>query len=214
MQSIRPSPFRFSRFARLSPLLALLMLGAAAPAGAEKADRNKPLQISSERDGRLDIVNQRTEFNGDVVLSKGTLVLRAERLDLRETSDGYYQAYATGQTGKQVSFRQARDTPGESIEGRADQLEYDTRADTVRFVGNAVVRLTRGTATTDEVTGSTIIFDNRSEVLTLEGGNQAPHPTGRARVVMMPRAASAPADGAASSVPLRPTVTLQPRKPS
>jgi lipopolysaccharide export system protein LptA len=197
--------------------LSLALLGMA-PAWAEKADRLKPLNIVSERQGSIDLVNQRTEFIGDVVLTKGTLLLRAEKVDVRETSDGYYQAYASGQPGKQVSFRQASDTPGESIQGAADQLEYDTRADTVRFIGNAVVRHMRGSGVANEVTGAVIVFDNRSEVFTLEAGQASPYPNGRVRVVMMPRpeaspAASAPAT-AASGIPLRPSTTLQPRKPS
>jgi lipopolysaccharide export system protein LptA len=94
----------------------------------------------------------------------------------------------------------------------ADQLEYDTRSDSVRFIGNAVVRRTRGTQVADEVAGAVIVYDNRTEVFTLEGGSSSPHPTGRARVVMMPRVQ--PADGAASApaLPLQPSPALPPRK--
>src|SRR6478609_6765344 len=202
----------------LALLAGLAGLGTA-PARAEKADRMKPLNIVAERQGSVDLVNQRTEFIGDVVLTKGTMLLRAAKVDVRETSDGYFQAYANGQAGQQVSFRQASDAPGESIEGAADQLEYDTRADTVRFLGNAVVRHMRGSLVANEVNGAVIVYDNRSEIFTLEGGPASPYPSGKVRVMMMPRttgaapAASAPAP-AASSVPLQPSTILQPRKPS
>ncbi|MBB4842772.1 lipopolysaccharide export system protein LptA [Paucibacter oligotrophus] len=188
----------------------LLSLCLALPAQAEKADQLKPLNIASEKGGSIDMARQRTEFSGNVVLSKGSLILRAERIDLRETGDGYYQAYANGQTGKQVSFRQARDVPGEAIEGFADQVEYDTRSDTVRFIGNAVVHRLIGAAVADEVTGALIVFDNRSEIFTLDGGQSSPHPSGRVRVVMMPRgpAGVAPADGPASGVSLQPSTSL------
>ena len=210
----------------LSRLLMLAGLCAAvcvAPAQAEKADRLKKLVIASNQGGTIDLVKQSTEFNGDVVLSKGTMLLRAEKVDVRETSDGYFQAYASGQTGKQVSFRQARDVPGEAIEGSADQVDYDTRADTVRFVGNAVVRRTQGTQVVSEVTGAVIVFDNRSEVFTVDGGPASPQPTGRVRMVMMPSTPAAetkakpaaPADSASSPPPaLQPSLTLTPRKPS
>jgi len=197
--------------------LAALLSLAAGPALAEKSDRLKPLNIASERGGRIDVANQRTEFLGDVVMSKGSILLRAERVDLRETGDGYYQAYASGQTGKQVSFRQARDVPGEAIEGLADQIEYDTRSDAVRFIGNAVVRRTVGTTVGDEVTGAVIVYDNRTEVFTVEGGQSSPHPSGRVRVVMMPRGAAATGgpEANAPAVPLKPSTELQPpRKPS
>jgi len=201
-------------------LAALLASGLAR---AEKADRNKPVNISSERGGRLDVVNQRTEFNGNVILSKGSMLLKAERMDVRETSDGYHQAYASGETGKPVQFRQARDVAGEAIEGTADQLEYDSRSDTVRFVGNAVVRRVRGDAVADEITGALIVYDNRSEVFSVDGGLASPHPSGRVRVVLMPRAgnAASAAEGSApppASAPLplqtSPTLQTSPRKPN
>jgi lipopolysaccharide export system protein LptA len=204
----------------LSSIVASLATLIAVPAWAEKADRMKPLNIVAERQGSVDLVNQRTEFVGDVVLTKGTMLLRADKVDVRETSDGYFQAYASSQTGKQVNFRQASDAPGEFIEGAADQLEYDTRADTVRFLGKATVRHLRGSQVANEVNGAVIVYDNRSEVFTVEGGAASPYPSGKVRVVMMPRAAaSAPppaagASDAASGVPLQPSTALQPRKPS
>jgi lipopolysaccharide export system protein LptA len=196
----------------LLPALALCLgLGAAQ---AERADRDKPINIDYDRGG-VDLVKQRTEFSGNVVLTKGSMLLRAEHMDVRETADGYKQAYATGASGKPVSFRQARDVPGESIEGWADQVEYDTRSDTMRFIGNAVLRRLRGTAVADEVVGAVIHYDNRSEVFSIEGGQASPHPAGRGRVVMMPRAASAPASPASDAgVTLQPSLTLRPRQPS
>lgn len=196
-------------------LLGFVLLATQPLAHAERGDSQKPLNISADRGGRLDVVKQRTEFNGNVVLSKGSMLLKAERLDVRESSDGFYQAYASGEAGKPVSFRQLRDVPGEAIEGSAEQLEYDTRSDTIRFVGNAVVRRTRGGVVADEVTGAVILYDNRTEVFSVEGGQTSPHPNGRVRVVLMPRGASAPeAAGSNPVLPLQPSTQLQPRKPS
>lgn len=193
--------------------LALAAILGAPGALAAKADRSQPINIVSDKGGRVDVVKQRTEFEGNVVLTKGSLVLNAERLDVRETSDGYHQAYASGAAGRPVSFRQARDVPGEFIEGSADQLEYDTRSDTVRFIGNAVVRRLRDKGVADEVTGAVILYDNRTEVFSVEGGQASPNPTGRVRVVIMPRAASAPESAAsAAPLPLQPATRLQPGK--
>lgn len=207
--TIKPLPLRLTLTA-----LALLAAGWAPWSLAAKADRDKPVIVDYDRGG-LDLVKQRTELGGNVVLSKGSMVMRAEHMDVRETSDGYYQAYASGTAAKQVTFRQARDVPGEFIEGSADQVEYDTRSDTMRFIGNAVMRRVRGTSVADEVTGAVINYDNRSEVFSIEGGQSSPHPAGRGRVVLMPRAASAPEPAAsAPGVTLQPSLTLQPRKPS
>ncbi len=195
--------------------LALAAGGWAGSAQAEKADRNKPINIDYDRGG-VDFVKQRTEFSGNVVLSKGSMVMRAARMDVRETSDGYQQAYASGEAGKPVTFRQARDVPGEAVEGSADQVEYDSRSDTVRFVGNAVVRRMRGATVADEVVGAVIHYDNRSEVFSIEGGQASPHPAGRGRMVLMPRAAAASEPAAPEpALPLQTSPGLQqPRKPS
>lgn len=197
-------------------LIPLALVLACSAAQAEKADRLKPMVFTAEKQGRLDGVNQRTELLGNVIITKGSLLLKAEKVDVRETRDGYHQAYASGIAGQPVSFRQARDLPGEAVDGVADQLEYDTKTETVRFIGNATVRRLRGTAVAEEVTGAVIVYDSRTEVFTLEGGSASPNPNGRTRIVMMPRlqpgdeAASAPA----APLPLKPSTTLQPGKPS
>jgi len=196
-------------------LIPLALALACSAALAEKADRLKPFVFSSDKTGLVDAVNQRTELLGNVIITKGSLLLKAEKVDVRETRDGYHQAFASGLAGQPVSFRQARDLPGEAIDGVADQVEYDTRTETVRFIGNATVRRLRGTAVAEEVTGAVIVYDSRSEVFTLEGGSASPNPNGRTRIVMMPR--TPPAEDAAPAappLPLKPSTTLQPGKPS
>ena len=204
--------FRAAMSRHLIPLALVLAFSAAQ---AEKADRLKPMVFTADKEGRIDSVNQRTELFGNVIITKGSLMLNAEKVDVRETRDGYHQAYASGTTGKPVSFRQARDTPGEAIEGRADQLEYDTRTETVRFIGNANVRRTRGATVADEVTGAVIVYDSRTEVFALEGGNASPNPNGRVRMVLMPRAQpDAAASAPPAALPLQPSTTLTPPKKS
>jgi len=206
--------FRAAMSRHLIPLATALTLALAfSAAQAEKADRLKPMVFTADKEGRIDSVNQRTELVGNVIITKGTLVLNAEKVDVRETRDGYWQAYANGASGKPVSFRQARDVPGEAIEGVADQLEYDTKTETVRFIGNAKVRRTHGATVADEVTGAVIVYDSRTEVFALEGGSASPNPNGRVRMVLMPRAVpDAPASAPPAALPLQPSTTLTPPK--
>lgn len=195
----------------------LLALALALPAAqAEKADRLKPFVFTSEKRSSGDGINQRLELQGNVIITRGSLAIRAETVNVRETRDGYVQAYANGTSSEPVRFRQGRDTPGESVDGEADQLEYDTRTETVRFVGNAKMRRLQGTSVSEEVSGAVIVYNSRAEVYTLESGHASPNPNGRNRIVMMPRAQ--PGDDAASAptspLPLKPSTTLQPGKPS
>jgi lipopolysaccharide export system protein LptA len=201
----------------LSPT-ALLIVGLAAlaaPAWAEKADRSKPLVVEADRSGVVDYQRQVLVYSGNAVISQGSMVLRAERIEMREMPDGYRAASATGVPGKPATWRQRRDGVDETVEGSADRIEFDGRADTLRFLGNGAVRRLRGATVADEITGSTIVWDNVAEVFKVEGGStSAVNPTGRVRAVLSPRADAAPADAPASAAaPVRAApATLQPSR--
>jgi lipopolysaccharide export system protein LptA len=185
--------------------LALLLFAAALPgARAEKADRSKPLTIEADQPGTLDLVKQVIVFNGNVVVSQGTMAIRAERVEVRERADGHRSATAMGNGGKPASFKQKRDGVDETIEGVAERIEYDSRGDVVRFAGNAQVRRLRGGVPADEITGAVITYDNGNETFSVQGtptaaaGAASAAANGRIRVVLAPRvdksdaAASAP----------------------
>lgn len=197
-----------TRRCRLAWSAALLAAALAAPAQAEKADRFKPLNVEADQPGRIDLLKQYVEFNGNVVVTKGTMVIRANRIEVRESPDGYHSAVAFGAAGKPATFRQKRDGVDEFIEGEAERLEYDGRTDTIRFVTHAAVRRTRGGGgAADEITGNLVTYDGITEVFSVSGGAPATpaNPGGRVRAVLAPRegsAAAAEAAAAAASQPL------------
>lgn len=168
--------------------------------------------MESDRPCTVDLVRQISVCSGNVVIAQGTLQIRAERVELRETPEGYRQATAIGAPGQPAQYRQKRDGGDETIEGRADRVEYDARADTLRFVGNALVRRSRGANASEEIQGNLIVWDNTAELFSVQGGASSPsNPSGRVRAVITPRdpAASASAGPAA---PLRPSGSLGERR--
>jgi len=187
----------------VAPVLAAAAL-CSLPTQAERADRNKPMSIEADQPGSVDLQRQVVIFNGNVVISQGTMLLRADRVELRERPDGYREAKAIGNAERPASFRQKRDGVDETVEGAAERIEFDARSDTLRFVGNAAVRRMRGGVVADEITGSLITWDNTNELFNVTGGAVSPsNPSGRVRAVFAPRedeAASAAAP-APSSVP-------------
>lgn len=184
---------------RTLPILALLAGLAAGPAFAEKADRFKPLNVEADQPGRIDLLNQHVVFNGNVVVTKGTMTIRAGRIEVRETPDGYHSAVAIGAAGRPATFRQKRDGVDEWIEGEAERLEYDGKSDTIRFVTNAAVRRLRGSTVADEIQGQQIVWDSTAESFNVRGGAAtASNPGGRVRAVITPRA---PADDATDAAP-------------
>jgi len=188
--------------------LTLLALGVGG-ASAERADRLKPLNVEADQPSKIDILNQVVVFNGNVVASKGSMSMRADRIEVRESPDGYHVAAAIGNAGKRASFRQKRDGVDETIEGQAERLEYDGKGDVVRFVGNATVRRMRGAVVADEVSGALIVYDNTAEVFSVSGGVVSPsNPGGRVRAVLTPREAASSPSESASAPPLKPASRL------
>ncbi len=159
------------------------------PARAEKADRYQQMFIEADRQGKADLLGQVMVYSGNVVISQGSMLLRAERIEMRTMADGYRAAQASGLPGKPATWRQRRDGVNETVEGSADRIDFDGRADTLRFQGNSMVRRIRAGEVADEITGGTILWNNLSEVFTVEGGAKtATNPTGRVRAVLSPRA--------------------------
>ncbi len=159
------------------------------PALAEKADRNQQMFIEADRQGKADLLGQVMVYSGNVVISQGSMLLRAERIEMRTMADGYRAAQATGLPGKPATWRQRRDGVDEIVEGAAERIDFDGRADTLRFQGNSTVRRLRAGTVADEITGGTILWNNLTEVFTVEGGAKtATNPTGRVRAVLSPRA--------------------------
>jgi len=190
-----PQPFPCRAGVVLVSLAAFIAL----PATAEKGDRFKPLNVEADLPGKIDLLNQHVVFNGNVVVTKGTMTIRASRIEVRESPDGYHTAVAFGSPSQHATFRQKRDTPDEYIAGDAERLEYDGKSDVIRFVNNASVRRLRGSETSDEISGNLVTYDSGTEVFNVTGGAPATasNPGGRVRAVLTPKEGSAAAAEAA-----------------
>ncbi|MDO5289033.1 MAG: lipopolysaccharide transport periplasmic protein LptA [Pseudomonadota bacterium] len=189
---------------------------AATPVWAERADRNQPMRIEADA-LRYEDQKQHSTFTGNVVVTKGSIVMRGARLDVWQDASGNQFGTMTGASGQRAFFRQKREGLNEFIEGEGDTIEYDGKADTVRFVRRAEMRRLEGARLMDEVKGSVIVYNNTTEVYTVDGSAKAPgtpsaSSSGRVSAILAPRGsrnAQAPAAPAsAASVPLRPATTL------
>jgi len=198
--------------ARCAALCAAL---ACAHALAERADRYKPTQVDADR-MQYDDLKQVNVFTGAVVLTKGTITLRADRLVLEQDPEGYQHGTAVG---KLATFRQKRDGLDEWLEGQAETIVYNGRTETVTLTGRAKVRRLEGTRVADEIDGAVIVYDSRYEQFDVDGTRdnaRSGSSGGRVRVIIAPRLgdpgpAGAPASGGGA---LRPATGLSaPRTP-
>jgi lipopolysaccharide export system protein LptA len=205
----------FLRLAVIAGLAGAML--AATVARAEKADRDKPVNIEADRVS-VDDVKQTQVFEGNVQLVKGTLVIRAERIVVTQDEDGYQRGVATGTPSVLPRFRQKREGVDEYIEGEGERIEHDAKAEKTEFFNRAWVK-----SGLDEVRGQFISYDARSEnyfVTSGPNGTRAKPGSGdRVRAVIQPKnkdavaATPSPAAGAAPALKPAPIIT-SPRQES
>lgn len=176
------------------------------PAHGEKADRDKPINLEADRVS-IDDAKKISTFEGNVVLTQGTLVIRADRMIVREDPQGFNQGTAYGNL---ATFRQKRDGVDEYVEGEAERIEYDGRAERLQLFNRA--RMKRGD---DEVRGSYISYDQPTEFFRVTGAPEKGDPgkAGRVRAVIQPKNKDAKPEPSAPPVKLKPAPAVtDPRK--
>ena len=164
----------------MKTLLALLALVFSVNAFSEKADQTKPTQIEANKMSS-DETRRLTIFEGNVVLTKGTMNVRADRIVVRQDAEG--NQYATA-TGNPVRFRQRLD-PKEGqepvwMDGEALRIEVDDKKQTIELHEKA--RVTRGG---DEVQGALIFVDQRSDFYSVSSDQSKPG--GRVKATLQPK---------------------------
>lgn len=175
---------------------------------AENADRERPIHLESDV-VVVDNINQKSVFEGKVELIQGTLRIQAEKIVLTQDKDGYKHCTATG---KLASFRQKQEGSNDYMEGYGERIEYDTRAETVDFFGQARIKREG-----DDVRGDHITYSIKAEVFQVSGNLiDANDPSqGRARAVIQTKRKET-ADKPAPNEPtpaMQPSSALSKRKP-
>ena len=176
-------------------------LAASGAAHAERADREKSINIESDR-VTVDDIKQLSVFEGKVVLTQGTMVIRGDRMEVRQDKEGFKLGTVWGDL---AYFKQKREGLDENVEGWGERIEYDSRADKVQLFKRAAMK--RGD---DDVAGDYISYDATTEFFQVIGGGSktatANNPEGRVRAVIQPKAKVKPP--AQPAVPLRPSDSL------
>jgi len=148
------------------------------PAHAEKADREKPIHLEADT-VTIDDIKKVSVYQGNVILSQGTMLVRADRVQVTQNAEGLDKVNATG---RPVAFRQKMDGSEEFIEGFADRVEFDGVTRQLELIGQA--RLRRGS---DELRGTQISYNANTEFFKVVGQPDAKTPSGRVRAVIRPK---------------------------
>ena len=160
-----------------------LCLLAALPAHAEKADRDKPMLVEASKVS-IDDAKKIQILEGDVVITKGTMVLKADRVVITEDRYGFQKGTAFNGKNGLAYFRQKREGKDEYVEGEAERIEYDTNTEVAELFHRAWVK-----SGEDVVKGDYIWYDAVNEKYLVTAG-ETRTPTGaapRVRAVIQPK---------------------------
>ncbi len=146
-----------------------------------QADRDKPIDLEADA-LKVDDAKQISTYSGNVILTQGTLVIRADKLIVREDSGGFQQSTSLGNP---TTFKQKREGKNEYMEGSAQRIEYDGRMDKIQLYTKAWVK--RGE---DIIHGDYISYDANSEYAEVLGGTKSTDggtSSGRVRAIIQPK---------------------------
>ena len=182
-------------------LLFLLLSAHAGSSFAERADREKPIQMEADH-VIVDDLKQVSTFEGNVQLHQGTLHIEASKIVVTQDKKGYSLITATGQL---AHFRQKRDGFEEYTEGYGERIVYDSLAETADFFGQARVKREG-----DDVRGEHIIYNTKTgifQVFSATVKNPDTPNQGRVTIVIQPK------DKVPEAAPSAPVPPLKPAAP-
>ena len=190
---------------------AFLLTAIALPAQAEKADREKPMNVEADRMS-MDDIKKIQIFEGNVIVTQGTMQILTNKLVVTQDADGFQKGVATGGAGGLARFKQKRDGVDEYMEGEAERVEHDTREEKTEFFIRGWVKNGQ-----DEVKGPYISYDALTEkYLVTNGSGGQKTATGaaqaRVRAIIQPKGKNAaPEEKKGEPLTLKPAQTVVPR---
>ncbi len=197
-----PTSVRLVRLALAAALAACL--GNPALTLAERADRDKPVNLEADRVD-LDDAKKEAVFVGNVTLTQGTMSIKADKIIVKQDAQGFQYGIAYGNP---AYFRQKREGTEEYIEGFAERLEYDGKADKMQMFTNARIQRSG-----DEVRGDYISYNAVTEFFQVIGGGKSAstsgNPQGRVRAVIQPKPKPGAPASSSGGVELRNSESVQ-----
>ena len=144
-------------------------------------DSDQPIEIEADTMMVEETKNTST-YEGDVILTQGSLIINADKLIIREDRQGFQHSTSIG---KPTTFKQKMKGSDEYIEGKALRIEYDGHMDKIHLYEEAFVK--KGD---DEVWGDYIMYDATSEfaqALSRKNTDDSSNKKGRTKAIIKPK---------------------------
>ena len=167
--------------------LAGLLLGLvlSVPLAAQPASDPDTVILSDTLD--YDDAQRQSIFKGNVILTRGNLVMHADHVVVTEQNDGSQHAVATTQSAQKVRLRQESPEKYELIKGEGQRGEYQSASEQLTLIGQATLTRSICGQVIDSISGDRIIYNKKTDTYQAVGG--ANTPSKRVRSVAKPRAA-------------------------
>jgi lipopolysaccharide export system protein LptA len=168
----------------------------AATAGAKPAAATQPANAApAEPDTVIlsdtlnyDDIKKESVFTGNVVMTRGLMTLKSDKLVMSEDADGFQYGTATVNPGKLVHIRQENPEKFEVIEAEGTRGEYDGKKDELVMIGKAVLTRYVCGKPFDNVKGQRVVYKQKTETYEAYGGPESAAAGGRVRSLASPRA--------------------------
>lgn len=160
-----------------------LLFALSLPVHAERADREKPIQVEANKI-TIDDAKKIQILEGNVVLTKGTLIIQSDRIVVTEDQYGFQKGTAFGGPGGLARFRQKREGKEDYVDGEAERIEYNTKNEVAELFHRAWVK-----SGDDQVRGDYIWYDSIAEkyLVTASEARDPKAPPTRVRAILQPK---------------------------
>ncbi|BBO59357.1 lipopolysaccharide transport periplasmic protein LptA [Mycoavidus sp. B2-EB] len=159
---------------------------------AARAESEQPIYVQADR-WTYDDLKQVNVLTGRVIVTKGALTIKGDRVILKQDPKGYQSITSYAERQERAYFRQELNGARGYIEGYGKQIDYNSQSDLTVLTGYATVRRRLPNAQLlDEISGSMIRYDGRKEFYTASAGESVAgsgQEASRVRAILTPRSA-------------------------
>ncbi|MCC2597730.1 lipopolysaccharide transport periplasmic protein LptA [Pusillimonas sp. MFBS29] len=135
-----------------------------------------------------DDAKKESVFTGNVIMTRGLMTLRSDKLTMREDADGFQHGTATVEQGKLVHVRQENPEDFEVVEAQGLRSEYNGKTEELEMIGQAVITRYVCGKPFESIKGERIIYKQKSDTYQAFGGPNSSAAGGRVRSLAQPRA--------------------------
>ena len=145
-----------------SPGAAQAKPAAAAPGGKTPAAEPDTLILSDSLN--YNDAKKESTFSGNVVMTRGAMTLRADKLVMHEDAQGFQFGTATVNQGNLVFVRQETPEKFEVVEAKGLRAEYNGKTKEIEMIGDAVVTKFVCGKPFDKISGDRVKYNQETNI--------------------------------------------------